>query len=181
PPAPGVDAALCPQVPEDLLFRDRVVEEIEVSLAARGRTPDALEVLARAGIDGLAERHPRDLSAGERMLVAVAATAAGGAPVLLLDEPTRGLDADAKDRLVELLRGHVAGGGAAVVATHDVELAGRLATRVVMLGGGEVVAAGAPARVLGDSPVFAPQTARVFGPDWLTPEDVARAGRGALR
>jgi ABC-type hemin transport system ATPase subunit len=62
-----------------------------------------------------------------------------------------------------------------VLATHDVELAAAVATRVVMLAGGEPVANGAPATVLGDSRVFAPQMTRVFGPGWLTVEQVAEA------
>jgi energy-coupling factor transporter ATP-binding protein EcfA2 len=95
--------------------------------------------------------------------------------VLLFDEPTRGLDPGCKERLARFLRAHVAGGGTVVVATHDVELAAAITTRVVMLGGGEVVADGEPGAVLGDSYVFAPQMTRVFGPGWLTPEQVAEA------
>ena len=95
--------------------------------------------------------------------------------MLLLDEPTRGLDPDAKDRLVRFLRGTPQDGGAAMVATHDVELAAAVATRVVMLAGGEVIADGDPGVVLGDSTVFAPQMTRAFGAGWLTPEQVAEA------
>jgi len=62
-----------------------------------------------------------------------------------------------------------------MLATHDVELAAQVATRVVMIASGEVIAHGKPGDVLGDSPVFAPQMARVFGPGWLTPEQVAAA------
>ena len=84
---------------------------------------------------------------------------------------------------MRFLRSHAADGGAAVVATHDVELAAAVATRVVMLAGGETIADGDPGSVLGDSHVFAPQMTRVFGPGWLTPEQVAGAGRerGARR
>jgi energy-coupling factor transport system ATP-binding protein len=56
-----------------------------------------------------------------------------------------------------------------------VELVAGVATRVVMLAGGRVIADGPPAAVLGDSTVFAPQMTRAFGPGWLTPEQVARA------
>jgi energy-coupling factor transport system ATP-binding protein len=174
-PRPGRDVALCPQTPESILFRDRVVSEVETTLAATHGSRDPAELLDALGIGDLAPRHPRDLSAGERLVVAVAAIVATGAPVLLLDEPTRGLDPDAKARLTELLRAHTGGTNAAVFATHDVELVAELATRVVMLAGGEVIADGDPADVLGDSPVFAPQMARVFGPGWLTPDQVASA------
>ncbi len=175
-PRPGVDAALCPQEPESVLFSETVAAEVAVTLKARGMDhvrPEA--VLAALGIDDLAGQHPRDLSAGQRLLVATAAIAAGHAPVLLLDEPTRGLDPEAKARLARFLRSHAAEGGTVLFATHDVELAAAVATRVVMLAGGEVIADGDPGEVLGDSHVFAPQMTRAFGAGWLTPEQVAEA------
>jgi energy-coupling factor transporter ATP-binding protein EcfA2 len=174
-PRPGVSAALCPQESDAILFNDTVEREVRATLDARGDVDAAAPWLERLGIVELAARHPRDLSAGQRLLVATAAIAATRAPLLLLDEPTRGLDPPAKDRLVRFLRSHAADGGAAIVATHDVELAAAVATRVVMLAGGEIVADGDPAEVLGDSHVFAPQMTRVFGPGWLTPEQVAEA------
>jgi energy-coupling factor transport system ATP-binding protein len=100
---------------------------------------------------------------------------ATGAPALLLDEPTRGLDTSSKVRLASFLRARSESGDATVFATHDVELAAEVATRVVMLAGGEVIADGAPSLVLGDSAVFAPQMTRVFGPGWLTADQVADA------
>jgi energy-coupling factor transporter ATP-binding protein EcfA2 len=176
PPAPGVDVALCPQEPDAILFADTVEDEVAVTLRARGvDLAEAPAMLADLGIAGLADAHPRDLSAGQRLLVAVAAACAGRPPLLLLDEPTRGLDAETKEHLAGFLRAHARSGGAVVVATHDVELAAAAATRVVVLAGGEVVADGDPASVLGDSHVFAPQMTRAFGPGWLTPEQVAEA------
>jgi energy-coupling factor transport system ATP-binding protein len=178
-PTPGVDIALCPQEPDRVLFNDTVAGEVRATLRARG-LPDAdAPWLERLGIAPLAARHPRDLSAGQRLLVATAAIAATEAPVLLLDEPTRGLDPASKDRLVRFLRSFAADGGTAVVATHDVELAAAVATRVVILAAGDLVADGDPATVLGDSQVFAPQMTRVFGAGWLTPEQVAGALRAA--
>jgi energy-coupling factor transport system ATP-binding protein len=174
-PRPGRDVALCPQMPETVLFKESVRDEIATSLAAVGRDGPVHDLLEHLGLGDLSERHPRDLSSGQRLLVAVAAIAATGAPVLLLDEPTRGLDPDSKRRLCRLLEGLTGDGGAALVATHDVELAAALAGRVVLLAAGEVIAEGTPAEVLSDSPVFAPQMARVLGPGWLTPEQVAAA------
>ncbi|MDP9329366.1 MAG: ATP-binding cassette domain-containing protein [Actinomycetota bacterium] len=174
-PEPGVDAALCPQDPDAILFADRVDDEVRITMKAHGIDSSPLELLERLGIDHLASRHPRDLSAGQRLLVATAAVAVARPRVLLLDEPTRGVDPDAKERLAVFLRSHAADGGAVVLATHDVELAAVVATRVVMLAGGEVIADGKPGDVLGDSRVFAPQMTRVFGSGWLTPEQVAGA------
>lgn len=174
-PVPGADASLCPQEPETILFADRVEEEVRVTLKARGIPAGPEEMLERLGIADLADRHPRDLSAGQRLLVSVAAIAAAASPILLLDEPTRGLDPTSKQALVRFVRDHVQQGGGALIATHDVELAASVATRVVMLAGGEVIADGDPGSVLGDSHVFAPQMTRVFGPGWLTAEQVAEA------
>jgi energy-coupling factor transport system ATP-binding protein len=182
-PRPGVDAALCPQEPESILFNDTVEGEISATLDAlpaggTGRssvTGRSTDILDRLRIRALARRHPRDISAGQRLLVATAAVAATGAPILLLDEPTRGLDPESKHRLAAFLADHAADGGAVIIATHDVELAAAVATRVVMLAGGELIADGTPGHVLGDSHVFAPQMTRAFGPGWLTPEQVAAA------
>jgi energy-coupling factor transporter ATP-binding protein EcfA2 len=172
-PRPGIDAALCPNDPGAVLFSDTVGAEVAATVRARGGSGLATDrILRQLGIEGLADRHPRDVSAGQRVLVAAAAVVATEAPALLLDEPTRGLDPAAKGMLARFLERHAAGGNAAMVATHDVELAAGIASRVVMLAGGEVIADGPPELVLGDSHVFAPQMTRVFGPGWLTAEQV---------
>jgi energy-coupling factor transport system ATP-binding protein len=177
-PMPGVDVALCPQEPETILFADTVAAEVRLTMHARGLGADGLEpLLAELGIAHVKSMHPRDLSAGQRLLVALAATAAACAPVLLLDEPTRGLDPETKRNLGTFLRAHADRGGSVLFATHDVELAAAVATRVVMMAGGEVIAEGPPGAVLGDSQVFAPQMTRAFGAGWLTPEQVAEALR----
>lgn len=175
PPCPGSEIALCPQDPESLLFKDTVRDEVLTTVKATESRVDVDEVLQQLGIGELSDRHPRDLSSGQRLLVAVGAVVATGARVLLLDEPTRGLDNASKELLVAFLRSHSRDGGACVVATHDVELVGSLAERVLMMAQGELIADGDPRSLLGDSSVFAPQTARVFGSEWLTPADVAAA------
>jgi energy-coupling factor transport system ATP-binding protein len=176
PPRAGTDVALCPQRPEAVLFRDTVREEIATTLEWKHRSGDPESLLAAFGLPpSVLDTHPRDLSAGQRQLIAIVAVAATGTPVLLLDEPSRGLDPASKLRLVSFLRSYVTGERAVMLATHDVELAALVADRVIMLASGDVVAEGSPADVLGDSPVFAPQTARVFGPEWLTPAQVVDA------
>lgn len=173
----GLDAVLCPQTPEDVLFSDTVEDEIDATLKAHRLGPSASSLLASLGIEQLAERHPRDLSAGERLLTALGAMVAAGAGVLLLDEPTRGLDADTKQRLSGFLRSYVGEERTVMLASHDVELVAALADRVVMLAGGELIADGTPSEVLGDSAVFAPQTAKVFGSDFMTPDDIGELAR----
>lgn len=175
PPSPGVSVALCPQDPDMLLFCETVREEIEATLRAKGLRGGADDLAQPLGLGDLLDAHPRDLSAGERLLVAAAAVVASGAPVLLLDEPTRGLDVESKARLAAFLGSLTATGHGVMFASHDVELVAEVATRVVMLAGGRLLADGAPAEVMADSPVFSPQMARVFGAPWMTPEQVAAA------
>ena len=175
--------AYVPQEPGALLFRPTVRREVEETLRLLGALdgPGRAEVerwLHLLGLTELGQRHPRSLSGGERQRLAVAAVAVGGAPVLALDEPTRGMDAASRTALEAAVGAHAAGGGAVVLATHDVELAARCATRAVVLGDGEVVAQGDARTVLAGS-LFAPQTLRVL-PPFLTVEEVevalARAG-----
>jgi energy-coupling factor transport system ATP-binding protein len=178
--------AYVPQDPNALLFSPTVRRELAETLRLVGRR-DHGEVdlwLAALGLESLAGRHPRSLSTGERQRVAIAAVAVGDAPVLLLDEPTRGIDAPSRTALERAVRSHAAAGGAVILATHDVELAARCATRVIVLGGGEVVADG-PARQVLSGSLFAPQVLRVL-PPFLTVGEVEAAladsveGLGAL-
>ncbi len=168
-------AAYVPQDPNSLLFAPTVRRELEQTLRLLGRhdNGEVEQWLERLGLTAMAARHPRSLSGGERQRVAVAAVAVGGAAVLLLDEPTRGMDAASRHALEGAIGDHAASGGAVVLATHDIELAARCATRAVVLGDGDVVADG-PARSVLAGSLFAPQVLRVL-PPFLTVEEVASA------
>jgi energy-coupling factor transport system ATP-binding protein len=120
--------------------------------------------------------NPRDLSEGQRLGLVLAIVLAGDPPLLLLDEPTRGLDYRAKDRLAGIVTELAAQGTAVVLATHDVELAAEVASRTVVLADGEVVADGPTDEIVVGSPAFAPQVAKVLAPaPWLTVGEVAEA------
>ena len=165
---------LVPQVPGDLLESTSVAAECRAADhdtgAEPGTTRALLALLAPEIEDGT---HPRDLSEGQRLLLALAIVLAGRPPLLLLDEPTRGLDYPTKARLVDILRDLAAAGHGILLATHDVELAADVATRVVVLADGEVVADGPTADIVVASPLFAPQVAKVLAPHpWLTVNDV---------
>ena len=95
--------------------------------------------------------------------------------VLLLDEPTRGLDYAAKRALAQILRDLAEEGHAVMVATHDVEFVASAADDVVVLADGEVVSAGPVRRVVAESPAFAPQVTKVLGAPWLRVDEVVRA------
>jgi energy-coupling factor transport system ATP-binding protein len=168
---------LVPQQPELLLYADSVAAECAAAdddFAAPPGTARALLDRISGGIDPTV--HPRDLSEGQRLELALAVILAGSPEVLLLDEPTRGLDYGAKKRLGEVLTGLAAQGTTVLLATHDVELAAEVADRVVILADGEVVTDGPARDVLASSPAFAPQVTKVLLPQtWLTVAEVAGA------
>ncbi len=164
--------AYVPQNPNTMLFSPTVRRELVETQRLLG-TNDAAAVdhwLDALHLTDLADQYPRSLSGGQRQRVAIAAVAVGGAPVLLLDEPTRGMDAPSRAALEHAVREHAATGGAVVLATHDVELAARIASHAIVLGDGEIVADGDARTVLAGS-LFAPQVLRVL-PPFLTVEEV---------
>jgi len=167
-----------PQDPDALLFADTVAEELQVTLRNQGLedSPPIVpsDLLAYLGLAGLASSYPRDLSVGQRQRVALGAVTITRPNLLLLDEPTRGMDYQAKQEIVRLLREWQAAGMAVLMVTHDVELAVQAADRVVLLSQGQVIADDTPS-VLTASPLFAPQVAQLFpGTEWLTVDDVLK-------
>ena len=156
---------LVPQNPLDILYADSVARECRESdtehAAPAGTTRSLLDQI----LPGVPDRaHPRDLSEGQQLALALAVVLVGRPPIVLLDEPTRGLDYSAKHALVATLQRLRDAGCAVVVATHDVELAAEVADRVILLGDGEVVAEEAARELLAGSPAFSPQVARVAHP-----------------
>jgi energy-coupling factor transport system ATP-binding protein len=133
--------AYLPQNPGALLHLPTVRAEVALTLRRAGRPepPDAM--LAAFGLTALGDRYPRDLSSGERQRAALAATLAGAPTLVLLDEPTRGMDPGARDSLVAAVRGLTAGGAAVVVATHDETLAAALADRTIAIAAGRATEA----------------------------------------
>jgi energy-coupling factor transport system ATP-binding protein len=168
---------LVPQDPGLLLYGESVQAEChaadKVSNLAPGTTVQVLERV----LPGMpADRHPRDLSEGQRLALALAIVVAPVPQLLLLDEPTRGLDYPSKERLIHVLRGLAEDGHAIVLATHDVELAARVADRAVVLADGQVITDGPARQVVCHSPIFAPQVAKVLAPEeWLTVDEVRDA------
>jgi energy-coupling factor transporter ATP-binding protein EcfA2 len=145
--------ALLLQNPNDYFLRERVDEELSV------------QALQRSGLAELAERNPRDLSGGERQRLALAIVTDGPHPpvVLALDEPTRGMDREAKAGLAAELRRRASEGQAVIVATHDPEFAAACADRAVLLADGRVIADGPIAELLAGGWYFSTETARILG------------------
>jgi ABC-type multidrug transport system ATPase subunit len=171
---------LVPHEPADLLWAQSVERECREADSDAGLPAGTTRaLLAELAPDVSDEMHPRDLSEGQRLAVALAVVLAAAPTVVALDEPTRGLDYAAKARLGAILRGFAARGHAVVVATHDVELAAEVADRIVVVASGEIVTDGPVADVAVSSPMFAPQVSKVLAPlPWLTVGAVAEALAG---
>lgn len=169
--------AYLPQTPDDLLFAETVADELDVTLANHRLRADMLELppadlLSALGIAELAQAYPRDLSVGQRQRVALGAVMVTGPRLLLLDEPTRGLDYRAKRDLIELWRQWQMAGMGLLLVTHDVETAARIADRVLVLNEGRIIVDGPARSVLRATPLFTPQIGRLFPTEeWLTVEE----------
>lgn len=161
--------AYLPQNPDDLLFAETVLAELETTRQNHQKRktnhlpiqeiapvlPAAL--LNHLGLADVQNRYPRDLSVGQRQRVAFGAVAVMGPRLLLLDEPTRGLDMAAKQQLVNLCRWWLEDGSGLLLVTHDVELCAGIADRVLILKAGKLIANGSPTDILPQFPAFTPQ------------------------
>jgi energy-coupling factor transport system ATP-binding protein len=131
------DAAYLPQNPNALLFADTVADEIAITRRNHGLPAltmgEKLAALAALGMAQYAGSYPRDLSVGERQRAALGAVTAAQPKLLLLDEPTRGLDAASKVKLADVLRGFAAKGAGVLLVTHDHHLIDLCADRVLHL------------------------------------------------
>ncbi|NED11305.1 ABC transporter ATP-binding protein [Streptomyces sp. SID9124] len=170
---------LVPQTPADLLYLESV--EQELTQADRESAATDTGSRARTVLDRLAPGiedavHPRDLSEGQKLALVLAIQLAATPDVLLLDEPTRGLDYRAKAELTRIVAALAAEGRSVVISTHDVEFVARTADRVVVMAEGDIVADGPTTEVIVASPVFAPQTAKILAPlPFLTVDQVTAA------
>jgi cobalt/nickel transport system ATP-binding protein len=134
-------------VPEDQILFPRVINDVAFALVRQGRSSGeasarATEVLNSLGIGHLAESPVHHLSHGQKQRVALAGALVATPALLLLDEPSAGLDPPGKTVLAHLLAGLDA---ATVIATHDITFAARLCTRFIMLDRGQVAFDGSDA------------------------------------
>ena len=165
-----------PQDPRALLFRETVADELRWTLGRSGDEARVQRTLESLGLERLAGAHPRDISGGEQQRAALGAILVAGPELLMLDEPTRGLDYTNKQRLAGILEQLRRDGCAIILVTHDVELVAATAERVLLLGDGEVVAAGTPAELLNESLIFSSQVGKLFrNRSWLTVTEALQA------
>jgi energy-coupling factor transport system ATP-binding protein len=155
------------QNPNNQLVADTVVSELAATLAAVGapaaeRERMIEETLELLQIAPFRDSDPQDLSCGERERVALASVLVHKPPVLVLDEPTRGIDHATKDRLAAYLREYNALGNTVILVTHDLEFAAECCQRVLLMGSGRILADGDKHAVLTDSLFFTTQYNKCF-------------------
>jgi len=172
---------LVPQTPADLLYLDTVAQELA---QADHEAAGARSVMARALLERLApgvpdDVHPRDLSEGQRLALVLTIQLTVAPTVVLLDEPTRGLDYHSKRSLIAIVDRLAAQGHSIVISTHDVEFVAAAADRVVVMAAGELVADGPTIDIMAASPAFAPQVAKILAPLPYLTIDQVRAALGA--
>jgi energy-coupling factor transporter ATP-binding protein EcfA2 len=170
-----------PQNPNSLLFAETVYEELLVTLRNHNLNETTAPIAPQALLDRLhlteqAAAYPRDLSAGQRERVALAAVLVTRPPIILLDEPTRGLDYQQKNSLMAQLKAWQAEGATILMVTHDVELVAQHTGRTILLAEGQVAIDGPTRHVLTGALAFAPQVTKLFNhPELLTVDDVMAA------
>ena len=152
------------QNPNDYFGRDTVFEEVAYTLKNIGEYNESTveSIMKDMDIENLRNYNPRDLSGGEKQRVAIACTLVTNPDILILDEPTRGMDSRAKERLGEIISNLAKDGKTVVLITHDSDFAADYTTRVVLMYKGEIVAKGTAEEILYDSLYYSPQVARCF-------------------
>ena len=165
---------LVPQRSADLLFLKSISEELEESdrFAGVGSGATAklfLNITSRTD----PKQHPRDISAGQQLALVLALQLAKDAPIVLLDEPTRGLDYEAKRHLAATIEALREAGKSVLLASHDIEFVAQVASRVLVLDGGNLVQQGKVEEVLGVGGLLPTQVAEACGtPGLLLAEQV---------
>lgn len=159
---------LLTQNPNDYLFSDTVLEELMLSLSykdVKGSEAEnrAIKILEEVDLVDLAGADPRSLSGGQRQRVALASVLVSDPRIIVLDEPTRGMDPLCKENLGLILKRFAERGKTVILVSHDVEFISRFADRVVVMGGGRVIADGPARKVLSGSFFSSPQVNRLMG------------------
>ena len=178
--------ALLPQDPQTLFVKNTVIEDLLSVLddAPRDRRKAlALEKARLCELMELLERHPYDLSGGEQQRAALCKVLLREPEVLLLDEPTKGLDAEFKRVFARIIRRLCARGVCVIMVSHDAEFCASYASRCAMFFDGAIVAEGTPREFFSSGSFYttsASRMARGLLPGAITPEDVIAACGGEV-
>ena len=148
----AASAALLPQNPKALLVAETVRDELMEWASTCGYDEAAArERAASLGLSGLDGCHPYDLSGGQRQLLALAKLLLIGPELLLLDEPTKGLDLASRRIIARALRDHAKSGGTVIMATHDLDFAEQVADDIAMMFDGEIACMEPPTDFFADN------------------------------
>lgn len=178
--------ALLPQDPQTLFVKNTVIEDLLSVLddAPRDRRKAlALEKARLCELMELLERHPYDLSGGEQQRAALCKVLLREPEVLLLDEPTKGLDAEFKRVFARIIKRLCARGVCVIMVSHDAEFCASYASRCAMFFDGAIVAEGTPREFFSSGSFYttsASRMARGLLPGAITPEDVIAACGGEI-
>ena len=156
---------MMPQNPKALFSADSVAEELAAWQQRAGYVDDDVaEMMRRFGLEGFEQRHPFDLSAGQQQLLALAKLLLAKPKLLLLDEPTKGLDARSCALAVQTLRNQARAGTAVVITTHDLDVAAVVADEATLLFDGQAVCTQEVPAFFEENLVWRPHdAARLFG------------------
>ena len=179
---------MLPQNPQTLFVKKTVREDLFEIFAGTGLSREEQEqrvarMVGLCRLEELLDRHPYDLSGGEQQRAALGKVLLLGPEVLLLDEPTKGLDAEYKQTLAQILQQLLAGGVSLLMVSHDVEFCARYAHRCALLFDGSVVTEAAPRAFFSGNSFYttaANRIARTAEPEAVTPEDVMTLLGGTL-
>ncbi|WP_037272008.1 ABC transporter ATP-binding protein [Ruminococcus flavefaciens] len=164
--------AMLPQDVQTVFLKNTVREELEECGAELSKLP--------YDISHLLDKHPYDLSGGEQQLAALAKVLAAKPKILLLDEPTKGLDAAAKLNMISVMQSLKEKGATIVTVTHDVELAAVCADRCAMFFGGKIVSIGTPKEFFSQSNFYTTAVSRMtrgYFDNIITVDDAAEICR----
>ncbi|MGB9837868.1 ATP-binding cassette domain-containing protein [Methanothermobacter sp.] len=142
------------QNPDDQLFSPTVRDDVAFGPMNLGLREDEVEErvresLERVGMAGYEERAPHHLSGGEKKRVAIAGILAMKPEIMVLDEPTTGLDPETADGIIDILLELSSEGITVIISSHDVEILSQFAERIFVLNSGELIAEGAPEEIFG--------------------------------
>lgn len=157
---------MLPQEPQELFAKESVREELDEMLDESGwdatrREERIFEIASLLGIVALLDRYPLDLSGGEQQRVALAKIMMGSPEVLLLDEPTKGIDRFARTGLASVLKGLQASGVTMVMVSHDIEFCARYADTVAMFFDGEITCIDTSRRFFSDNAYYTTAASRM--------------------
>ncbi len=175
---------LLPQNPQTLFVKPTVREDLlELLPKAERRSARLAQIVSLCGLTDLLDQHPYDLSGGEQQRAALAKILLLNPDILLLDEPTKGLDAEFKQTFGQILRTLQVSGTAILMVSHDIEFCAKYADRCALFFDGSIVTEAAPRTFFSGNSFYstaANRIARDVLPEAVTPEDVIAACGGTV-